>query len=58
MVPSVDEQLVLEMLRRVKVLAGRLLTVTSTLQEEKEEKGVKGRSLRHEEERYQCKYKE
>lgn len=30
-VPSVDEQLVLEMLRRVKVLAGRLLTVTSTL---------------------------
>lgn len=31
MVPPVDQQLILEMLRRVEVLAGGLLTVTPTL---------------------------
>lgn len=32
MIPTVDEQLVLEVLRRVEVLAGWLLAVTPTLE--------------------------
>lgn len=32
MIPTVDEQLILEVLRRVEVLAGWLLAVTPTLE--------------------------